>query len=27
VELTLGDLGVQPRQLEEFLSVFTDKHR
>jgi NADH dehydrogenase len=26
-EPTLGDLGVQPRQLEEFLSVFTDRYR
>jgi hypothetical protein len=23
---TLGDLGVQPRPLEEFLAVFKDKH-
>jgi hypothetical protein len=26
VEPTLGDLGVQPRSLEEFLAVFKDKH-
>src|SRR6516164_9565681 len=26
-EPTLGDLGVQPRPLEEFLSVFRDKYR
>ena len=25
-ELTLGDLGVQPRPLEEFLTIFKDKH-
>ena len=25
-ELTLGDLGVQPRPLDEFLAVFTDKY-
>jgi len=25
-EPTLGDLGVQPRSLEEFLAVFKDKH-
>jgi hypothetical protein len=23
---TLGDLGVQPRPLEEFLAVFKDKY-
>ena len=26
-EPTLGDLGVQPRPLEEFLAVFKDKYR
>ena len=26
-EPTLGDLGVQPRPLEEFLGVFKDKYR
>jgi hypothetical protein len=26
VELTLGDLGVQPWPLEEFLAVFKDKY-
>jgi uncharacterized protein YbjT (DUF2867 family) len=26
VESTLGDLGVQPRPLEEFLGVFKDKY-
>ena len=26
VEPTLGDLGVQPRPLEEFLAVFKDKY-
>src|SRR5216684_2193401 len=26
MEPTLGDLGVQPRPLEEFLAVFKDKH-
>jgi uncharacterized protein YbjT (DUF2867 family) len=25
-ELTLGDLGVQPRSLEEFLAVLKDKY-
>ncbi len=25
-EPTLGDLGVHPRPLEEFLAVFKDKH-
>jgi len=25
-EPTLGDLGVQPRRLEEFLTVFKDKY-
>jgi uncharacterized protein YbjT (DUF2867 family) len=25
-EPTLGDLGVQPRPLEEFLTIFKDKH-
>jgi uncharacterized protein YbjT (DUF2867 family) len=27
VEWTLGDLGVQPRPLEEFIAVFKDKYR
>jgi uncharacterized protein YbjT (DUF2867 family) len=27
VEPTLGDLGMQPRLLEEFLAVFKDKYR
>jgi hypothetical protein len=26
VEPTLGDLGVQPRPLEEFLTIFKDKY-
>jgi hypothetical protein len=26
MEPTLGDLGVQPRPLEEFLAVFKDKY-
>jgi NADH dehydrogenase len=26
IEPTLGDLGVQPRPLEEFLAEFKDKH-
>jgi len=25
-EPTLGDLGVQPRPLEEFLTIFKDKY-
>jgi hypothetical protein len=27
LEPTLGDLGIQPRPLENFLAAFKEKHR